>query len=342
MEPEGEQATERSAYEHPVVERRADGVLQLRFENERGEVLEVNAALLADTLKGMSELSGIAASADVYGTVVAPELKVRPPREGSFEIDFVLWTQENAATMDAMAKLGTTVAGVTGGLVGIGSSAAMLGKFIRWAKKLTTVTVESTEELDGGTTRVTWSNGGVDDFPTPVVRRLMQQTGQAKTRSALRKLTAPLGDDASSLEVREGTAEQSPREIEAAEPEVVLTEHDHAAFSQDPPASPVTTREFETEGRLEALNFKDRGKWRIATPDEPRGRSVVVLDAAFLAAIAAGESVSADDVFWFRIRETVDPSKKSHRTTWELLKVVSHRRGVFDGGDTAGGATSAN
>lgn len=313
------------SYAHPVVQRTPDGVLQLRFTREGEGVFEVNAALLAETLRGMAELSGIAAEADLYGTVVAPELKVRPPREGSFEIDFVVFVQQHHDAIKAVTEVGVAVTGV-------GGAAGILGKFFGWATKAVRATVTKTEELsDGAMTRVTWSDGDMEDLPTPAVRKLMQQTGKAKTRTALKKITAPLGDDAKLLEARVGGAEQPAEEIEAQAPEVVLTDRDHAAFSQEPPAAPPITRTFETEGRLQALDFKRPDKWRVTTPEAPQGRTVEVLDKQFLAQIAGGEAISAEDTFRFAIRETVDPSKKRRNKTWAILSVTSSGQRSHDG-----------
>lgn len=122
-----------------------NGVVQLRFADMDDSVMDLNAAEAAEVLQGMVEFTGQLARAGALGDGPPPEVRVRPPREGSSIRDFVIqWSAENPeVTTGAIQSAGAAVAG---GL-------AYRFKMLRGAR------VKSFDPLPNGNMKVEWQDG---------------------------------------------------------------------------------------------------------------------------------------------------------------------------------------
>jgi tetrahydromethanopterin S-methyltransferase subunit G len=217
-----------------------NGLVQLRFSDEAGNIRDINAAEMAESLLGLVELSGQMARAGLYGEGVPPEIRVRPPEKGSFIIEAIVhWAAENPE--GAM-----TVAGTAGGAL---TQAINVG-----LKVMRGGAVEDWEYLDNGDVKLKWKDGATPtQVPEPVWKEL--QKGKKQTRRALGRIMAPLGDDADRLEVRDGRASETTSEVLESPPEVVASKDDYRAAVQKVDEISEYVSEFEAEAQLQSIDF---------------------------------------------------------------------------------------
>jgi hypothetical protein len=298
----------------------SDGLVQLRFSDEGGQIHDLNAAEMAETLQGLVEFTSQMAKAGLFGDGPSPELRVRPPQEGSVILEAVLqWVGENpeGAVGSAMAAGGALAQGINMGL-----------------KRLRGEEPSDFERLDNGDIKVTWPNDRVDQVPEKVWDQL--RATKKPTRKALRKLMAPLSDDADSLEVRDGTANETTEDILRSEPEVVASRDDYRAAVVEVDDISENTSTFEAEMQLTSIDFRRGEKWRIKTLDGER--QAMMEDEEFLLQLDRGMALHKNDIFDVTIREV--STTKNGRTSrdWSLIKVKRKRRGVDDGnGESSSG-----
>lgn len=85
-------------------EEATDGLVQLRFADEAGQIQDLNAAELAEVLQGLVEFTGQMARAGLFGDGPPPEVRVRPPQEGSFIVEaLITWAVANPEAALGMA-----------------------------------------------------------------------------------------------------------------------------------------------------------------------------------------------------------------------------------------------
>lgn len=291
----------------------ADGLVQLRFSDEAGRVHDLNAAEMAETLQGLVEFTSQMAKAGLFGDGPPPELRVRPPQEGSFILEAVLqWAGENpeGTVGYALAAGGALAQGINMGL-----------------KRLRGEEPKDFELLDNGDVKVIWPNDRVNQVPAKVWDQL--QATKKPTRKALRKLMAPLSDDADSLEVRDGTVDETTDDILRSEPEVVASRSDYRTAVVEPDDTSENVSTFEAEAQLTSIDFRPGEKWRIKTLDGTR--QAMMEDEEFLRQVDKGMALHKNDIFDVTIREV--STNKNGRTTrdWSLIKVNRKRRGEDDG-----------
>ncbi|NWL32996.1 hypothetical protein [Paenarthrobacter nitroguajacolicus] len=295
----------------------ADGLVQLRFSDEKGQIHDLNAAEMAETLQGLVEFTSQMAKAGLFGDGPSPELRVRPPQEGSFILEAVLaWAGENPeeAVGTALATGGALVQGLNMGL-----------------RRLRGAEPKDFDYLDNGDVKVVWADDKVDQVPAKVWDQLRAEKKQ--TRKALRKIMAPLSDDADSLEVRDGTAAETTDEILRTEPEAVASRDDYRTAVVEVDDISERTDTFEAEAQLTSIDFRRGEKWRIKTLDGTR--QAMMEDEEFLRQVDKGMALHKNDIFDVTIREV--STTKNGRTTrdWSLIKVIRKRRGEDDGNDGA-------
>lgn len=294
-----------------------DGVVQLRFADERGDVHDLNAAELADVLQGLVEFTGQMARAGLFGDGVPPEVRVRPPQQGSVIVEAIVqWTGENPEAAAGML-FPTAGAGVVYSL-----KVAL--------RKLRGSEVADFEHLENGNVKLNWSDGTVSEVQATVWKVLNEQ--KRSTKRALRKILAPLSDDVDRLEIRDGRPEDETRDVLTAEPELVMDRTDYrtAAHESDDEEEEIST--FDVEAQLTSIDFRTGEKWRVRTA---RGaRQATIEDDDFLRQLDEGMALHKNDLFDVTVHEVA--TTRNGRTTreWSLTKVTRKRQGGHDGGDT--------
>lgn len=220
-----------------------NGVVQLRFADMDDSVMDLNAAEAAEVLQGMVEFTGQLARAGALGDGPPPEVRVRPPREGSSIWDFVIqWSAENPeVTTGAIQSAGAAVAG---GL-------AYRFKMLRGAR------VKSFDPLPNGNMKVEWQDGEAQEVPAAAWSDF--QKLNRRTKRTLQKILAPLGDDADIVQVRSGEASESSKEISEAPSVAEAGATEYRSASAAPDDEVVCQAPVLVEGRLSGVEgLEDR------------------------------------------------------------------------------------
>lgn len=293
--------------------------LTLRFtgEDENGvSIHELRAAHVAEVLMG---LVGITSDFDKAGVFddegpSGSEVLVRPAQEGSFLIEVVRVVSENLE-----------VAVAAGTVTGVPS----LGSLIWWANRSARAEVKDFAYLENGNVKVTWQDDSAQEVPPAAWAELNKRSRRRKKQ--LRQIMAPLSDpDITALEVARPDEPDSVAPTVDAPEVFVLARPDYDAVRPDDEIE--ENRDFfEIEAQMSAIDFDDPTKWRVKTTD--RTRAATVEDREFLGRVALGLPIRKSDVFRLHIREDSVRKNGRTRTTWTVLRVVSHRRST-DGDDS--------
>lgn len=256
-----------------------NGVVQLRFADMDDSVMDLNAAEAAEVLQGMVEFTGQLARAGALGDGPPPEVRVRPPREGSSIWDFVIqWSAENPeVTTGAIQSAGAAVAG---GL-------AYRFKMLRGAR------VKSFDPLPNGNMKVEWQDGEAQEVPAAAWSDF--QKLNRRTKRTLQKILAPLGDDADIVQVRSGEASESSKEISEAPSVAEAGATEYRSASAAPDDEVVSVSEFEEEAQLQSIDFRPGEKWRVRTRDG--ARNATMEDEEFLRELDRGMALHKGDIF---------------------------------------------
>ncbi len=291
----------------------SDGLVQLRFADEAGQIQDLNAAEFSEVLQGLVEFTGQMARAGLFGDGPPPEVRVRPPQEGSFIIEaLIVWAGENPES-----AMGTAMA--TGGA---------LTKAIEFAvRKLRGASPIDYDYLDNGNVKVKWSDGSVAELPQGVWNQLKTQKRQ--TKRSLKKLLVPLGDEADRLEVRSGSGDESTPEVLEQAPPVVIDRTDYRTAAAERDEVDEQVRRFDSEAQLRSIDFRAGEKWRVRTLEGTR--MATIEDEDFLEALDGGLALHKNDVFDVSVRETTTrQGDKRAKTEWTLERVRRKRRGGDD------------
>lgn len=294
-----------------------DGLVQLRFSDQDERITDLNAAELAESLLGLVELSGQMARAGLYGEGIAPEIRVRPPEKGSFVIEAIVdWAAANPE----------------GALTMSGSAGAALTQAIHAGLKMIKGgTVANWEDSGDGMVKILWRDESTPtEVPLPVWKEL--QKGKRQTRRALARILAPLGDQADTLEVRDGTASDTTAEILGTTPSVVAGKDDYRVAVQQVDDTAESTREFDTEAKLSSIDFRRGEKWHLQTLEGNRGATME--DEEFLLKLDRGLALHKNDIFELKIREVQTTKNGRNSRTWSVVKVTHKRRGADDDNQT--------
>jgi hypothetical protein len=293
-----------------------DGVIQLRFSDNEGDVKDIIAAELVEVLQGIIEFTSDMAKKGLFGDGVEPEVRVRPPKEGSFIVEAVVtWLGENP---EAALGLAMTAGGAVTQALRVGF------------RKLRGEEPSDFEEISDGSIKVKWPDNKVDHVPRQVWNRLNEM--KRPTRAALRKILTPLGDDVDVLEVRDGSVNESTSELLQAAPGAVAERSDYRAAAPDPDEIVEEITTFETEARLQSIDFRPGEKWRVQTITGTRLASMK--DDSFLLEIDRGAPLHKNDIFELTIQELRTTKNERVSTEWSIVNVVRKRRGEDDGAST--------
>lgn len=295
----------------------ADGLVQLRYSDEGGTIHDLNAAEMAEALQGLVELNSQMAKAGLYGEGAPPELRVRPPQEGSFIIETVLqWAAENP---EGAATVYGTVGGALTGVIRMGV------RLVRGDE------VDDFEYLDNGNVKVKWKHGSPEEVPQKVWNEL--QTKKRRTRKSLSKIMAPLGDDADRLEIRDGNTAETTDEIMQTEPDLVVGRDDYRAAVQEVDDISENVSQFDAEARLRTIDFRRGEKWTVKTVYGTR--KATIEDEEFLLLLDRGMALHKNDIFDVTIHEVVTNKNGRNSTEWSLIRVTRKKRGEDDDDPTS-------
>ncbi len=289
-----------------------DGLVQLRFADEAQQIHDLNAAELAEVLQGLVEFTGQMSRAGLFGEGPPPEVRVRPAQEGSFVVEALLqWAGQNPEAALGMA--------LTAG----GAFTKALDVALR---KLRGVQVTDFEHLDNGNVKLQWRDQTVDEVPASVWNELKGQ--KKRTKKTLRKILAPLSDQADRLEVRQGDVRNETRQLLEEAPAIVSDRNDYRAAAAEREEEEERSRTFDIEARLRSIDFRQGEKWRVQTAEGTRRATIE--DEDFLRQLDAGLALHKNDIFEVTIREVA--TTRDGRTTrdWALTKVTRKRRGGDD------------
>lgn len=294
-----------------------DGVVQLRFADNDGEVRDLIAAEMVEVLQGLVEFTSDMSKRGLFGDGVEPEVRVRPPKEGSFIIEaIVTWAAANPE-----AAIGTALS----------SGAAITQAINVGIKKIRGEEPQDFDHLPNGNVKVIWPNHKVNEIPRATWDRLNAM--KRPTRSALRKLLVPLGDGADTLEVRDGAVAESTEELLRSDPEAVATRADYREVATQSDDIEEATRTFETEARLQSIDFRPGEKWRVETV--AGSRLATMEDEQFLLELDRGAALHKDDIFELELREHRTTKNERTSTEWAITRVIRKRRGGDDGSSSS-------
>lgn len=300
------------------VEGLLDGVVQLRFGDDEGTLHDLSAAEMAQVLQGMVEFTSQMAKAGLFGDVMPPQVRVRPPKPGSVVIETVLQFTQT----DTWTAAGEILA------FGIGLVHAVNVA----TRKLRRTQVTSVTAFGDNDVIIQWQDGTVDQVPGTVWEELKDE--KKKTKKALGKIMAPLGDDVTRLEIRGAGTEEDSDSVLASDPGAVLDRDDYlvaVAVAEDPDDQ---ERTFEIEAALTSVDFREGKGWRIEVRQDGTRteRSVTVADRDFLRSVDEGRPVHKDDILRVRVHEVAKVRNGRNSTDWTIVEVLSQRRA---GGDDA-------
>ncbi|WP_313366627.1 hypothetical protein [Microbacterium sp.] len=311
-----------------------DGVVQLRFADDDDNIKDISASDLAEVLEGLVELSRELASSGEFGDGAAPRIRVRPPKEGSFILEAIVWMQENPIGAAGMTAVGAaaTAAGVNAGkAIGTAAGKAVADAIGAGIRSLRGHTPVEFDYLDSGDVKVKWSDGTASEHRAETWKKLQEM--KRPTRRALRKIMAPLNTDADKLEVRDASVDATTDEILNTPAEAVAIRTDYLTATQEAEQTTEEERIFETEAVLGTIDFDNTAKWRVKTTREGT-RTATIEDVEFLRGLDRGDAIHKNDIFWLKVRETtVKEPGKNVRTEWAVIEVTRTRRG-----DTGGDA----
>lgn len=306
----------------------ANGVVQLRFVGESGDDNEIGALELAQSLEGLVALTKELNSSGEFGSGPAPVLRVRPPSEGSFVIEALVWLQANPITGTGLGLAG--VAAAAGAKqIGTGAGKAIVDAISVGIRRLRGEQPVDFERLADGDVKVKWPDNSVSEVRTETWDKLQQM--KRPTRQALQKLLTPLNGEASKLELRDAPVEASTEQILARPAEAVARREDYLEASVEPDPPFEEERIFETEARIRSLDFDNNRKWRIETTNEG-SRQATIEDTAFLATLdRPGQAIHKNDIFWIKVRE-IHAKERGHNATteWIVIEVRRTKRGEVD------------
>lgn len=299
-----------------------DGLIQLRFSDDDGNIRDINAAELAEVLQGLVEFTGTMAKTGMLGHGVPPQVRVRPPKVGSFIVEAIVqWAGDNP---EATIGLATTAGGaiVQGLNVGI--------------KRLRGVEPSNFEYLENGQVKVQWPDNTVDEIPIDAWKKLNEM--KRPTRRSLRKILAPLGDDVDRVEVRDGRADETTEEVLSSEPDVVARRDDYLTAATEIDEVNEHTDMLEVEGQLSSIDFRPGQKWRVQTPLGTR--MATMEDESFLLEVDRGLALHKTDNFRLRIRQERVVTNGRTKIEWAVVRVT--RTGLGGAADEQSAAASTD
>ncbi|MEQ6899294.1 hypothetical protein [Microbacterium sp. KR10-403] len=289
-----------------------DGLVQLRFADTDGHVHDINAAELSEVLQGLVEFTDSMAKSGVFGDGIPPEVRVRPPKPGSFIVEAIIqWAGQNP---EAAIGIATTAGGAVVQALHVG------------IRRLRGIEPTDFEYLANGQVKVQWPDKTVSEIPNEAWKKL--KALKRPTKKSLRKILAPLGDDIAQLEIRDGSMSDSTDEILAETPAVVADRTDYITAAHEPDEVEESTEMIEVEGQLASIDFRPGQKWRVETPIG--SRLATMEDEDFLIKLDRGMALHKNDVFMLRIREDLVVKNGRASKEWAVVRAERIGLGVDD------------
>lgn len=307
-------STTEEASGNSAEERRGE-LVQLRFADENNEIANLSAAEMADVLQGLVELTSQIYNTGELGNGLPPEVRVRPAKSGSFIIEAVM-VYQSMMDWTAANPEGATGLSATAG--------AALVKTIQVGTKLLKGNQSAdVEDMADGQVKVKWQDGTVNTMSKQTWEKVNLM--KRPTRKAFRKLMAPLGDEADSLEIRAGTSDQSTEEILHDPPETSADRSDYRAAAAEKDEIIEESEKFEAEAQLQNVDFWSGEKWRIKTK---RGtRLATIEDEEFLKELDKGLSLHKNDIFNVVIQEDRTTTNGQTSKDWTVIEIIRVRNG---------------
>lgn len=283
-------------------------VLQIRFVGGLSEEHQMSAWDLAQSLEGVTAFAEEILQASLPGEMVTEAVMVRPPQEGSFEIqllvDMTQWVAENP-------EAALSISGVTGSGLIIGSIRAGI-KLMRGNRPKNAQYQEHND-----TYLVEWTDGNFQEVPQKAWQNLTKEKKQ--TKKSLQKFLEPTGKSAEAVELRSADINQTTEEIRQQPPVVTYDQTDYRAISYDTEEETTDGDTFTTEARFISVDFRPDKKWRIQSTHGTR--LAWMADAEFQKQIDKGLKIGSDDLFELTIEEKLTTKSGRTRSEWTIVHV---------------------
>jgi len=224
--------------------------LSFRYRDEESELSTLRATDLEQVLEGLRELTGIYARSGGFDeeSAVEPELRVSPPRHGSFLFD-VTWLAPYL--QDYLNNQTDELA--TMGVGGMGTGILL---FLKAKIKAARTVVTAQRRLEDGNWEVSFNDGSTLILSPAVMDAFTRSPKRSK--KALNKLLAPLAHDADYLEVSSSDGAEG----------ALAVRDDYVATIPEPEEDEVPTDydlQFETPVRK--VEFDGDRNWYIRIPE---------------------------------------------------------------------------
>lgn len=286
-------------------------VFQMRFKEAEGEHFSISAWELAASIKGVAGLAEQMAKKGTFGKGIQPEVQVRPMKEGSFVLEFIV-----PALVDH--GVDAAIAAATLGVTNFYSHIKAGINNIRGIRCTGFEPVEGTEFI-----KVTWQDGEVTQVHKDMWTDFQKMS--KRTRENLENMMAPLGSSAEAVEFRTGATDKDTEEIMESEPIATIDAHEYREVITAPVEVNEEEEEFTAEAKFESIDFKEGGKWRIAST--AGRRTVTIEDDNFLSLLDSGLKIGKDDLYEVTIKETRTTTAGRTTTSWVLTSIRRTKKG---------------
>lgn len=286
-------------------------VFQMRFKEAEGEHFSISAWELAASIQGVAGLAEQMAKKGTFGEGIQPEVQVRPMKEGSFVLEFIV---------PAVVEHGVDVA-----FGALSAGGVLFYNHIKAGiNNIKGVRVTDFEPLEGTDfIKATWQDGEATQVHKDMWAEFQKMS--KRTRENLEKMMAPLGSSAEAVELRTGTTDEDAEEIMESEPIATIDAHEYREVITAPVEVSEEEKEFTAEAKFESIDFKEGGKWRIAST--AGRRTVTIEDDNFLSLLDSGLKIGKDDLYEVTIKETRTTRAGRTTTSWVLTNIRRTKKG---------------
>lgn len=232
---------------------------------------EMEVGQFAEALQGFGLLAKAAGSAKIWGAAPPPQVKAKPPEDGSFTVlVMLLWIWDNS-----------------GHLLDLTPVAAMIGGAIELLMKRLRCPVKSIDPVgDGDEWKIIYEDGSF----LIVSRETLDLMQAPRLKKALRKIGGPVDGRA----VRQV-------DLSVGEHHQLITDDDRRALEESLDQATPSTRTFDTTAKLSTVDFDMGGAWKFHSLEgDLRG---MMVDEEFRAKIDSSEvRLGKNDELRIRVR----------------------------------------
>lgn len=285
-------------------------IFQMRFKDSDGGDTYLSAWELAASIEGVAGFAEQLAKKGVFGEGIKPEVQVRPMKEGSFVVDFVIPALAEHA-LDAIP-------------VAVGAAGMLFYDQIKAGiNNIKGIPVADFDLVSDDFIKVTWKDGEATQVHKDVWDEF--QNMKKRTRRNLEKIIAPLSSSADTVEFRGGSPSEDAKEIMESKPIAAVTSKEYQEVVSAPQEVQEYDREFIAEAKFESVDFRPGGKCRIAST---AGRRMVTIeDDNFQSLLDSGLKIGKDDLYEVTIKETVTVKSGRSTTSWVLTNIRRTKKG---------------